>query len=75
MGVLVIGAQRVQLLRMEVAGTRQGVLFPDLVGHLSKQGAPGAFSLAKWKRRRRDTGNKAGEGRREMMMAIWKWLR
>ncbi|KAL1498904.1 hypothetical protein AB1Y20_013426 [Prymnesium parvum] len=52
MGVLVVGAQRVRVLQLALVGTRQGVLFPTLVGHLRKQGAPGQFSRSKWTRRR-----------------------
>lgn len=50
--LLVIGGQRVRLFQMRLEGTRQGVLSPDLMGVLLKQGDERKMSLQKWKRRR-----------------------
>ena len=52
MRVMLVGSQRVRLLKLDVLGTKLGGLHPTLVGQLSKHGEEGKVSLSRWKTRR-----------------------
>ena len=52
MRVMLVGSQRVRLLKLDVLGTKLGGLHPTLVGQLSKHGEQGKVSLSRWKTRR-----------------------
>ena len=52
MAVLAVCGQRVRLLRLRIAGMRRGILRPELVGVLDKQGEPGRLTFHKWRTRR-----------------------
>ena len=51
MAVVVVCGQRLRLIDLSVHGTRRGVLRPEKVGTLEKQGEPGRLSLHKWRTR------------------------
>ena len=50
MALLVLCGQRIRLVQLKVAGTRRGVLRPELTGTLEKQGE--GWSLQKWRTRK-----------------------
>ena len=51
MALLVLCGQRIRLVQLEVVGTRRGVLRPERVGMLEKQGEPGRLTFHKWRTR------------------------